>query len=118
MLTIVNLAAVCVLGLIAAYIITLLVDNLRVAHAVARGVDAEREYLQARVAALAVQRRFEEERAQHGWSGFRKFEIWRKVEEADGICSFYLRPNDKKPLQPFNPGQYLTFRLQLPEKNR
>lgn len=118
MLTIVNMAALGVLGLIAIYVVMLLVDNLRLAHVVARGVDAEREYLQARVAALAVQRRFEEERAQHGWNGFRKFEVWRKVEEADGIASFYLRPNDKKPLQPFLPGQYLTFRLQLPERRR
>jgi ferredoxin-NADP reductase len=118
MLTIVNAAALGVLILIAAYLVTLLLDSFRMARAVARGVEAEREYLQAQVAALAAQRRYEEDRAQHGWNGFRKFEIWRKVEEADGISSFYLRPNDKKPLQPFLPGQYLTFRLQLPERRR
>jgi uncharacterized protein len=118
MLTIINFAALGVLALLAAYVVALLLDSFRIAHAVTRGVEAEREFLQARVAALAAQRRYEEDRAQHGWNGFRKFEIWRKVEEAEGICSFYLRPNDKKPLQPFLPGQYLTFRLQLPERRR
>jgi ferredoxin-NADP reductase len=87
---------------------------MRVAHAVARTFDAERDYLRARITRLAERKKFEEERHQHGWNGFRKFEIWRKVHEGGGICSFYLRPNDKKPLQPFFPGQFLTFRLQLP----
>ena len=35
------------------------------------------------------------------------------MPEGGGICSFYLRAHDKKPLPPFFPGQYLTFRLQL-----
>lgn len=49
------------------------------------------------------------------WNGIRKFVVDRKVPEADGICSFYLRPHDGKPLPLFKPGQYLTF--QLPVKN-
>ncbi len=48
------------------------------------------------------------------WSGFRKFYIHRRVDEADGITSFYLRPYDGKPVPRYLPGQHLTFRLQIP----
>jgi uncharacterized protein len=112
--TIVNVTAVGVLALMAIYIVTYLFNNMRVAHAVARGIDAERELLQARVANLAAQKKFEQQRNQFTWNGWRKFEVVKKVHEGGNICSFYLRPNDKKPLPPFSPGQYLTFRLQLP----
>lgn len=48
-----------------------------------------------------------------GWSGFRPFRVTRKVvETADGLVySFYLVPEDNKPLPFFLPGQFLTFRL-------
>ncbi|MCW8908966.1 MAG: 2Fe-2S iron-sulfur cluster-binding protein [Sedimenticola sp.] len=49
------------------------------------------------------------------WSGFREFEVQRRVYE-DGdrqICSFYLAPVDGRPLPPFQPGQFLTFRLSV-----
>lgn len=36
------------------------------------------------------------------------------MPEGGGICSFYLRPHDGKPLPAFDPGQYLTFRLDIP----
>ncbi|WP_275096358.1 2Fe-2S iron-sulfur cluster-binding protein [Sedimenticola hydrogenitrophicus] len=47
------------------------------------------------------------------WKGFREFVVQRRVtEDAQGtICSFYLRPVDGRPLPPFKPGQFLTFRL-------
>lgn len=48
------------------------------------------------------------------WSGFRKFYIHRREDEADGITSFYLRPYDGKPVPRYLPGQHLTFRLQIP----
>ncbi len=48
------------------------------------------------------------------WEGFRKFEVKRKVVEAKDMCSFYLVPHDKKKLPAFLPGQYLTFRLDIP----
>lgn len=50
------------------------------------------------------------------WQGFRAFRVDRKVvEDATGaICSFYLVPEDGKPLPPFLPGQFLTFRLDVP----
>jgi ferredoxin-NADP reductase len=52
------------------------------------------------------------------WSGFRKFKLEGKVLEADSVCSFYLAPHDGRPLPPFLPGQYLTFRLNIPGQTR
>jgi len=51
------------------------------------------------------------------WQGTRKFRVQRKVfEDADQtICSFYLSPEDKRPLPSFLAGQYLTFEFQLPD---
>ena len=45
------------------------------------------------------------------WSGFRKFRVTRKDNEANNIASFYLRPHDGRPVAPFLPGQFLTFRF-------
>lgn len=54
--------------------------------------------------------------AKTAWSGHRKFVVDRKVVEADGICSFYLKPRDTKRLPQFEPGQYLTFQLDLADQ--
>jgi len=52
------------------------------------------------------------------WTGNRKFCIERKVSECPDICSFYLGAHDKKPLPEFQPGQYLTFDLDLPGRQK
>jgi ferredoxin-NADP reductase len=50
------------------------------------------------------------------WNGYRKFRVDRRViEDANqSICSFHLVPEDGLPLPSFLPGQYLTFRLEVP----
>ena len=50
-----------------------------------------------------------------GWEGFRAFMVEKKVSESQSITSFYLKPEDDEPLPPFMPGQFLTFRLNMPE---
>ncbi|RCX30257.1 2Fe-2S iron-sulfur cluster-binding protein [Thioalbus denitrificans] len=49
------------------------------------------------------------------WEGFREFTVQRReYEDANRtVCSFYLAPVDGKPLPPFRPGQFLTFRLSV-----
>jgi ferredoxin-NADP reductase len=51
------------------------------------------------------------------WSGFRPFKVARRaIEDAAGqICSFYLEPEESQPLPSFKPGQFLTFRLEVPK---
>jgi ferredoxin-NADP reductase len=50
------------------------------------------------------------------WAGYRTFHVERKVPEdaSAQVCSFYLVPEDKKPLPPFLPGQFLTFQFDVP----
>ena len=52
-----------------------------------------------------------------GWSGFRPFRVARKVIEdsAGQICSYYLEPDAGEELPSYKPGQYLTFRLDVPK---
>jgi ferredoxin-NADP reductase len=75
--------------------------------------ELEREHLRQRIGMLADQRRFERERSQLSWDGFRKFRIIEKRLECADICSFLLAPHDGKPLPPYLPGQYLTFQLHI-----
>lgn len=51
------------------------------------------------------------------WPGFRPFRVTRRIVEdaAQSICSFHLVPEDGKPLPGFLPGQFLTFRIDVPE---
>jgi len=46
--------------------------------------------------------------------GFRTLIVDRKVPESDTITSFYLVPEDAKPLPSFIPGQFLPLRLDIP----
>ncbi len=50
------------------------------------------------------------------WQGLRSFKVVQKQLEDAGqsICSFYLAPQDGLTLAPFQPGQFLTFQLDLP----
>lgn len=79
----------------------------------------EREMLRARLDLIASPiAKVANDKAQAAWSGFRKFRIEGKVLEAEHCCSFYLAPHDGRPLPPYLPGQYLTFRLQIPGQTR
>jgi ferredoxin-NADP reductase/MOSC domain-containing protein YiiM len=53
-----------------------------------------------------------------GWEGYRTFVVDRKVPESETITSFYLVPEDGGPLPPFKPGQFLTFRLDIPGQSK
>lgn len=48
-----------------------------------------------------------------GWDGFRSFVVDRKVMESDVITSFYLKPEDKKAIATFKPGQYISIKLDI-----
>lgn len=49
-----------------------------------------------------------------GWRGFRPFVIRAVRDEAQGIKSVYLAPEDGKPIASFEPGQYLGIKVQVP----
>jgi ferredoxin-NADP reductase len=60
----------------------------------------------------------EAEQAQLGWNGLRKFSVVKKITECDDVAAFYLKPHDGRPLPAFKPGQYLTFQLDLPGRDK
>lgn len=53
-----------------------------------------------------------------GWAGWRKFVLQKRVTESETITSFYLRPDDGKPLPAFRPGQFLTIQVEIPGQER
>lgn len=75
------------------------------------------EKLRAQLAETRLRCR-EAEQAQSGWNGIRKFTVARKVEECEDVNAFYLKPHDGRPLPVFKPGQYLTFQLDLPGRDK
>ena len=52
--------------------------------------------------------------ARGGWQGWRQFVVAQRTRESAVITSFRLRPVDGGPVMRHRPGQYLTFRLQVP----
>lgn len=107
--------ALVLLASVAGYFIMLALDHLQASRLARSGSRLERVYLRARIKQVLKQRRFERERNELSWNGYRKFEIARRVEEVKDIMSFYLVPHDRKALPPYLPGQYLTFRLLIPD---
>jgi uncharacterized protein len=68
--------------------------------------------------AIANTLRIQREESTFSWKGYRKFVVDRKIVEAHDVCSFYLVPHDNKPVPVFQPGQYLTFRLNVPGNDK
>lgn len=52
------------------------------------------------------------------WTGTRPFRVSAVVDEAEDYRSFYLVPEDGRPLPRFEPGQYLTFHLPTADPSR
>lgn len=50
-----------------------------------------------------------------GWTDWREFKIADKVQESEEIISFYLAPIDGQPLPAFQPGQYISVLINVPE---
>ena len=83
---------------------------------VRQGLD--NELLRQRVDAETLSGEVERNKTVATWSGLRKFRIRDKIQDGGDICSFYLVPHDGKALPPFAPGQYLTFNLRLPDRDK
>jgi nitric oxide dioxygenase len=50
-----------------------------------------------------------------GWSSWRPFVVKQKVHESEEITSFYLYPSEGGKVADFQPGQYITVRLFVPQ---
>ncbi|MFT5468762.1 MAG: ferredoxin-NADP reductase [Verrucomicrobiales bacterium] len=72
--------------------------------------------LDSQIAKVRSTRQVLEGKVENGWNGFANFVVSKKTPHAEsGICSFYLKPKDKRlKLPPFQPGQHLVFQLPVP----
>ena len=76
--------------------------------------------LQAEQISIQIQRarkqQYKESQKSLAWTGTRKFVVAKtRIESLDNqIRSFYLQPHDEKPIPSFDPGQFLTFELNVP----
>jgi len=95
--------------------------------AVARGllqIYSDRQQQRLALAKLRLQiqeanlRCQEAEQSKLVWNGNRKFTVAKKSRECQDVCAFYLKPHDGKPLPAFKPGQYLTFHLDIPGRDK
>jgi ferredoxin-NADP reductase len=44
--------------------------------------------------------------------------VAKKTCECDDVCALYLEPHDRRPLPKYKPGQYLTFQLTAPGRDK
>ncbi|MFH7026769.1 MAG: 2Fe-2S iron-sulfur cluster-binding protein [Heteroscytonema crispum UTEX LB 1556] len=52
------------------------------------------------------------------WKDWRNFVVFRKVKESEEITSFYLKPEDNGEIPNFQPGQFLTIKLDIPGQDK
>jgi ferredoxin-NADP reductase len=101
-----------IVGLIIVQLGLFVFRNLQTVRGEALRQELALELLRQQIQAANAQR-IRREQTHFCWNGYRKFVVEKKVEEALNTCSFYLAPHDKKPLPLFEPGQYLTFRINI-----
>ena len=108
------------LALLAGLLLWLILESLRATlrlYGERAQSQATLEKLHAQIAEVRLRCR-EAEQAQAGWNGLRKFMVARKTVECDNVCAFYLKPHDGRALPAFKPGQYITFQLDLPGRDK
>ncbi|MEB3218662.1 MAG: 2Fe-2S iron-sulfur cluster-binding protein [Nostocales cyanobacterium 94392] len=52
------------------------------------------------------------------WKDWRNFVVVRKVKESAEITSFYLKPENNSEIPNFQPGQFLTIKLDIPGQDK
>ncbi|MDP6351468.1 MAG: 2Fe-2S iron-sulfur cluster-binding protein [Alphaproteobacteria bacterium] len=118
MTDVINYAGVAFLLALMAYVLALFYRTLSQDRIARESVAMEGRRLRTQMDAIMAERRFVRDLKELSWNGWRKFEVASKVPETSDICSFYLRPHDGRPLPPFQPGQFLTFQLHLPDQRK
>jgi MOSC domain-containing protein YiiM/ferredoxin-NADP reductase len=58
-----------------------------------------------------IEEKIQRARTADGWLGLRQMEVERRVEECEGVASFYLRCPHGRALASFRAGQYVTVAL-------
>ena len=104
-------------GLLGLYVLTLLVGAMRQQAQLSRHYDEHSVLFRARAESLQKIRSEAIDKTKNTWSGVRKFEVVDKINEIPDCHSIYLKPHDGRPLPPFEPGQFLTFKFNVPDQS-
>ncbi|MDQ3935537.1 MAG: FAD-binding oxidoreductase [Actinomycetota bacterium] len=105
---------------------TILVYVLSVAHTLGSGTDAGEPWMRMLVVAtgapvlfLFVMRVLPAPRpSRPAGADYRRFRVAQVVPESRTVTSFALEPVDGKPLPPFEPGQFVSVRVDVPGQGR
>ena len=101
-----------------AYLLVILGQNLVSNKLLVAREAIERGHLEGVTGEIIDRQRVKKEIEEGAWNGYRKFRVSKKQIEAKDQCSFYLTPHDGRPVPPFQPGQFLTFRLDIPDQKK
>jgi len=118
MADIIQILCLAVLALSTLYCMALLRNSLRTTNMYTLRENVERENIVANTNEILERSRITKAKEAAGWNGTRKFLVSKKVLEAKDQCSFYFSPHDGRKLPPFEPGQFLTFRLDIPGQKK
>jgi ferredoxin-NADP reductase len=101
---------------------TILVYVLSVAHTLGSGTDASEPWMRVLLVAtgapvlfLFLMRVLPQQRT---GPAFRRFRVAQVTPETAGVTSFALEPVDGRPLAPYEPGQFVTVRVDVPDAGR
>ena len=118
MTDVIQLISIAILAICFAYCLSILGQNFSANRLAVAREAAELGHLNALTGELIERQRVKKEIDEGAWNGFRKFRVSKKQIEAKDQCSFYLTPHDGRPVPPFQPGQFLTFRLDIPDQRK
>ncbi len=116
MANLIQLVALAILTLSLAYCLFLFGQGMRSSSQFVHREIQERALLRAQTQEIVDRSRIRREKEEGAWNGYRKFRVARKFIEAKDTCSFYLEPHDGRTVPTFDPGQFLTFRLDIPDQ--
>ncbi|NND82200.1 MAG: 2Fe-2S iron-sulfur cluster binding domain-containing protein [Gammaproteobacteria bacterium] len=113
-----QLVSYLVIALSTLYLAALVFGWFQRSRVTAQMANADKALFEAQADLILERKREVQKESELSWDSFRKFELVKKEMEATDICSFYLAPHDRRPLPPFRPGQYLTFKLNIPGQKK
>jgi ferredoxin-NADP reductase len=79
-----------------------------------QSVMLQRQILEHQVDEIIASSNVNQSREAQGWPGWRKFRLQKVISENASVKSFYFLAHDEKNLEPYLPGQHLTFRFKVP----
>ncbi len=118
MANIIQFTSLAILAISAFYCCVLMRNSVRSNNLFVLREKVERENLAISTGEIIERNRITKAKDESGWNGTRKFLVSKKVIEAKDQCSFYFTPHDGRVLPPFEPGQFLTFRLDIPGQKK